>query len=360
MRARVQAALMRPEQIRSRVVCRRVAACTRKRSSRAGHNNMLCILLKGGRRKRQRRLALACWAAVLASTSAAVAAEADPPSAGDEPVIASPPPEPATPGPAAPPPADAKAEPKPPLDIEVAVGPMLAFRPEYQGAAHWGTTLDLGVFVRWGRFTITNASGFVTRRDDDVMRGLAADLVRTDNWRANLALRIDNGRTSKDSAALTGLPDIERTVRGRLLVTRSFPDNWGATLGVSADLLGRGGGTLVDFGPSHDIPIALGEPWRKSRISLGMAFTAADRRYMQSYFGITPQQAAITGYPEYTPGAGLRDVSVGIALRSYYGERWVGYIGSSASHLLGPALASPLTQRSNSWSINGGVAYRFF
>jgi MipA family protein len=191
------------------------------------------------------------------------------------------------------------------------------------------------------------------------MRGLATDLLRTDTWRANLALRIDSGRQTQDSAALTGLADIQRTVRGRLIVSHDFGAGWGATLGVSADLLGRGGGTLVDFGPSKDIPLQLGEPWQRMRIALGVAVTGADRRYMQSYFGVTAQQATVTGYTEYSPSSGLRDISAGIALRGRYGEHWIGYVGVAASRLLGPALASPLTQQAASWSLNGGIAYRF-
>ena len=272
----------------------------------------------------------------------------------------------ATPPQAEPPQPDAPArdepQPAPPprLDIEGAIGPMVSLSPEYQGAARWTVKTIPGIFLRWGRYTITNASGFVTRRDDDVLRGLAADLLRSEHWRANLALRIDRGRSTQDSAALSGLSDIRRTIRGRLIVTRNFDQGWSTTLGTSVDLLARGGGTLVDFGPSKDIALPWGEPWHKMRISIGMAVTGADRRYMQSYFGVTAQQAVITGYPEYAPPGGLRDISAGVSLRGHYGERWVGYFGVAASHLLGPAHDSPLSQRASSWSVNGGLAWRFF
>jgi len=321
---------------------------------------MMLRILLGGLRRAARLLTAWPAAAVLGVCWGAVAAAADdgamPP---DQPAADWPAPPPA----AADPPAEAASEPKaapPRHDLEGAIGPMASLSPEYQGAARWATKVIPGIFVRWGRFTITNASGFVTRRDDDVMRGLAADLVRTDHWRANLALRIDSGRQSSDSAALTGFEDVRRTVRGRLIVTRSFDAGWSAALGTSVDLLGRGGGTLVDFGPSKDIPLPIGEPWRRLRISFGAAVTAADQRYMQSYFGVGAQQSAIGGYPEYSPGGGLRDVSVGISLRGHYGDHWVGYVGTAASHLLGPALDSPLTKQASSWSINCGLAYRFY
>jgi MipA family protein len=239
-------------------------------------------------------------------------------------------------------------------DIEGAIGPMFTFRPEFQGAARSAIETTPGIFLRWGRFTLTNASGFVTRRDDDVMRGLAADLVRSERWRVNLSLRLDRGRSNSDSAALTGLQSVQRTVRGRLLVSRALDDGWTVSLGTSTDLLGRGGGTLLDLGLGKAFPLAPKATW-----SIGIALTAADRRYMDAYFGVTPQQAATTAYAAYSPGAGWRDASVGIGARSEFGRRWIGYVGLSRSELLGPARASPLSAQDSSWAINGGIAWRF-
>jgi len=244
-------------------------------------------------------------------------------------------------------------EPRKP-DIEGAIGPTVTFRPEYQGAARAAIEAMPGVFVRWGRFTLTNASGFVTRRDDDVMRGLAADLARSERWRVNLALRLDRGRATSDSSALTGLQSVRRTVRGRLAATHAFDAGFSASVGMSSDLLGRGGGTLLDLGASKSFALAPGANW-----TIGIVITAADRRYMDSYFGVTPQQAATTGYAAYAPGAGWRDVSVGVGTRREFGRRWIGYVGLSRSVLLGPARASPLTAQDASWAVNGGLAWRF-
>jgi len=239
-------------------------------------------------------------------------------------------------------------------DIEGAIGPVLIYRPEYQGGAHSSLHASPGFFVRWGRFTFTNASGFVTRRDGDVARGLAADLVRSESWRANLALRFDRGRATKDSSALNGLEDVQRTVRGRLQLSHAFDGGWGASAAASFDLLGRGGGTVFDLGVGRSFPLAPRATW-----SLGFNASAADRRYMQSYFGVSAQQAADTGYAPYSPRAGWRDVSVALGTRREFGERWIGYAGISQSWLVGPARSSPLSQQASSWAINGGIAWRF-
>ncbi|MCW5658541.1 MAG: MipA/OmpV family protein [Burkholderiaceae bacterium] len=239
-------------------------------------------------------------------------------------------------------------------DFEGAIGPMLIYRPEYQGGAQSTLAATPGVFLRWGRFTITNASGFVTRRDGDVMRGLAADLVHSERWRANLALRLDHGRATKDSSALSGLDDVRRTVRGRLQLSHTLDDGWSASAAASVDLLGRGGGTVVDLGVGRSFPLAPRASW-----NLGLNASAADRRYTQSYFGVSAAQAADTGYAPYAPGSGWRDLSVSLGARSEFGERWIGYVGVSQAWLMGPARRSPLSQQPSSWAVTGGLAWRF-
>jgi outer membrane scaffolding protein for murein synthesis (MipA/OmpV family) len=252
------------------------------------------------------------------------------------------------PKPAEPPPAQPRS------DIEGAIGPVLGYRPEYQGGSRSTVDGTLGIFLRWGRYTVTNAGGFVTRRDDDVMRGLAADLLRSERTRINLALRIDRGRKANESDALSGLEDIRGTLRGRLVLSHALGSGVGASMGTSVDLLGRGGGTVVDLSVGETFPLAPRATW-----SLGLAVTGADRRYMQSYFGVTAEQAQRTGYAEYQPSTGWRDISANIGARSEFGERWIGFAGFSVSQLIGPARDSPLSQRASGWAVNGGLAWRF-
>jgi outer membrane scaffolding protein for murein synthesis (MipA/OmpV family) len=89
-----------------------------------------------------------------------------------------------------------------------------------------------------------------------------------------------------------------------------------------------------------------------------VAVTAADQRYMQSYFG-TSQQSTTSGAEPYRPSGGLRDTSVGISLRGEVGERWIGFVGAGYSVLLGPARDSPGI-RTTGWGINGGLAWKFW
>ncbi len=238
--------------------------------------------------------------------------------------------------------------------LEGAIGPVISASPEYQGATRQKFSLLPGVFLRYGRLSLSNTGNFVTRRRDDVFRGLGLDLVNDDRLRLNVALRLDNGRRSSTSSDLAGIDDVRRTLRARTSLTRQFDGGWKLGAGWNADLLGRGGGNVLDLGIGHEQRLGA------SRVlSLAAGFSVADRRHMQSYFGVTEAQSARSGYPVYRPGAGLRDAAVAANLRIELDPRWTAFCSASVSKLLGPTLDSPLTRRPGQWGLSTGVAWRF-
>lgn len=238
---------------------------------------------------------------------------------------------------------------------EGAIGPIFSVSPRYSGDSSRKVSVVPGFYLRWGRVSISNASGFVTRRNkDDIFRGLGLDLKRDDRLRLNVALRLDNGRKSSDSTALAGIEDVRRTIRARSSATYSFDGGWKVGLGWSADLLGRGGGNYFDAGVSHDRRWSPATTWT---VALGGSF--ADGRYMRSYYGVTPAESAASGYAVYVPGSGLRDVSIGTGWRTEINPTWVALWGGSIGKLLGPAAKSPLTTSTRQWGLNFGIAWRF-
>ena len=240
-----------------------------------------------------------------------------------------------------------------PGDWEGAIGAILRYGPEYPGSDLRGTSATTSFFVRYKRFSISNGGGFVTRRADDVLRGVGLDLSRSERTRVGLQLRLDRGRNDGSSAGLQGLGDVRATLRARLAATWRL-DGWRVGGGWSVDALGRGGGNLGDFGIGHEQRLSPDTVW-----SWGVTLTAAGDRYMQSYFGVTPEQSARSGYPVYEAGAGLRDITLALGFRSELTPRWVALGGVSRTRLLGPAADSPLTTEPNTWGLSGGLAWRF-
>jgi outer membrane scaffolding protein for murein synthesis (MipA/OmpV family) len=87
--------------------------------------------------------------------------------------------------------------------------------------------------------------------------------------------------------------------------------------------------------------------------------TWSSEKSMRSYFGITPQESALTGLPAYQPGAGLRFVSVGVLGAYDLARHWV-IVGSAEAHFLQEgAKDSPLTQDDTNLYGYIGLAYRF-
>ena len=238
---------------------------------------------------------------------------------------------------------------------DASIGAVASFAPEYAGADRNRLRVAPGFYLRWGRVSFATRSGFVSRSADPGARGgMRIDLSPSERWRIGLGLRYDFGRQESSSDALRGLGDVPSTLRVRLGTSYRLDDGWSIGGSMTVDAFGRGGGNQGD--------ISVGKAWALTpgtSVAAGLALGFAGDRYMQSYFGVTPVQAARTGYPVFEPSSGLRDISANVTARTELGHPWALFYGASASRLLGPAASSPLTRQPNSWGVNAGVVYRF-
>lgn len=258
--------------------------------------------------------------------------------------------EPAAPAYAEPAPSQAERVPK----FEGAIGLVLAARPAFSGSSQRTVQPQLAGFVRYGRFTLTGAGGFTTRRHDVVERGLDAELVRRGALRVHLSLRYDPGRREGESDLLRGMGDIDPTLRARLGVRWHPTPHWSVSLATNTDLLGHGGGYGAEAGVSRSFAIDA-----RQRIVAGASLAAAGRRHMQTWHGVSVAQSAASGYPVYAASAGLRETGASLTWRIEADSKWAGYAGLGASRLLGSAAHSPLTTRRSAVSASAGIARRF-
>lgn len=226
--------------------------------------------------------------------------------------------------------------------LRYAVGLAVIDSPTYAGASAREQKLRLLWSLRYGRFRLSGArsSGLLTAPTTEKHSGASADLIESDRWSLNLGLRFDSGRKPGDDPTLAGLPEIRSTLRARLNGGVKLGGGFSSSLSYSADLLGRDGGNQVGWGLGYTWA-----PWPAARASVGVGATWADKRHMQTYFGIAPDVALRTGRTAYQPGAGLLDVNAGAALRVPLGGRWTLMGGLALSQLQGRAADSPLTHR---------------
>ncbi len=207
-------------------------------------------------------------------------------------------------------------------------------------------------YGRW-RLSTSRASAVLGFATDAAGPGASAELAASKNWRIGAAFRFDSGRKASDSPYLHGLPDVARTLRGRLHASHTFNQQWSIGGSVSQDLLRRGGGALASIDLGHRYWITPRLEWTS-----GLGVNLANRRNMATYFGISGAQAIQSGLRPFDAGGGLRDVHVGTGLTTALTPRWIAFGNVGWSRLVGDAAGSPLTRRTDSVGATLGIAYR--
>lgn len=250
---------------------------------------------------------------------------------------------------------ETQREQRPPRAWDATLGFSISHGPAYAGGARQSTQLTPGIGLRWGRFSLVSRSAFSVRGSDAAAGGgLRVELADGDRLRVGLGLRSDSGRQESDSPELRGLGDVRRTLRLRLSVSYRLDDGWRLRASALADALGRGTGMLGELQLSRDIVLA-----DNLNASATLALGFSDRRHMQAYYGITPEQAGRSGYAVSPAAAGLRDISLSFGLRQGLSTRWALFGGGGVSRLVGPAARSPLALQRSSWALSAGLVYRF-
>lgn len=213
--------------------------------------------------------------------------------------------------------------------------------------------------VEWGRLRLSTGGGWglmehgrSRRRDRSV--GLEGLLRATDRFNLSLSLNIDRGRGVAETDRRLGVPNVPTTLRARVRARYNLSERWTTSLAVSQDVLGKGGGMVVDAWLGHDQPLG-------PRTTVGASLTASwgNARYMRSEFGIplTPQRIA-AGLSGYRPRAGLFQTGLGLDLTHSISEHWVAFGGIGYTRLQDDAARSPLVRRRGGFTASIGLAWR--
>lgn len=190
-------------------------------------------------------------------------------------------------------------------------------------------------------------------------RGLIWQALEVGDLRLGLAASLDPGRKTKDSSTgdptpgdklLTGMGDIRPSTEAGVLV------GYGPFSLLARKSVGDRGhkGAQVDF--NAEFPIALTD---KVGVRFGVGTTWADKRYMQTYFGVTLAQAQASGYRTYTPKAGVRKFEASVGAEYALAKDWKLQGSLVLSRLRGDPEDSPLVARKTSTSASAGIAYVF-
>ena len=206
--------------------------------------------------------------------------------------------------------------------FRAAAGPGFAVAPRFEGSDHYRARLVPALRVAYGPVFFGNG-------------GLGLHLYGDRGWRlgANLSL---GGRKESADPRLQGLGDVDRSVLAGWFAVYSSRGVV-ARAHFATDVGGNGQGTLARL----DV---FGRFAARERLALfaGPGLTWADRQHMQTFFGVTADQASRSGFPEFEAKAGISSVrlSAGGAYRLAPEWRIAGIY--SVARLEGDAGASPI------------------
>lgn len=238
-----------------------------------------------------------------------------------------------------------------------ALGATVSNGARYAGSDRRSTGVGHVVGIALGRYTLSSGGGgaLLDRDLDKAESGLSARLVDRGKLRLTGTLRFGGGREGSDEPRLRGLPEIRRTLRGRLGVVYDANEQWSFRSSVNQDLLGRAGGAVLANTARYEVDLPPG-----TELTLIAGLQLADRTYMRSFFGVPSALSGVTTpLPAFEPRAGMHSTEVGLDWRHNLHHHWVVMGGLRYTQLRGDARQSPLTVKPDNYSVSLGLAYRY-
>ena len=222
--------------------------------------------------------------------------------------------------------------------------------PRYQGGDQYAVTVMPGFRADFG-------NGFFF----DPLRGGAGYMQRFSNGMfASAAVSYDPGRSDGNrygrpgSDYLKGMVDIKGIVLGNLTVGGKIIRDItaSATLEVPLTNLDRGWSGRIDV----NVPVV---SWGANKISVTPSLYFGSRKYMQTYFGVTPQQAVNSGFAPYIADGGMQATSLTVSWKHSMSRNWAVQSAVGMTRLLGNAANSPIVENKQSYFAGAGVVYTF-
>jgi outer membrane scaffolding protein for murein synthesis (MipA/OmpV family) len=200
-------------------------------------------------------------------------------------------------------------------------------------------------------------SGIIDIRYRDIAfvsdgEGIGVDLLHGRGYRAGIAVSYDLGRNSHDDPRLHNLRNVAPAPEPKL-----FAQYFLLPVVLTADVrkaIGGHEGVIGDLGAY--VPLPLGD---HSFFFVGPSLTMADRRYMQSYFGVSPADAASSGLRPFTAQGGFGNATLAGSAVFLFGDHWLLDVDGAYERLLGDEVKSPITETRNQFLLSLNVGYRF-
>lgn len=235
-------------------------------------------------------------------------------------------------------------------DVKLGAGLMVA--PKYEGSNHY-TVFPMPYFAISWRDRVSLGP-----------EGLNINLLREPNHRFGVGLTYNPGRDERGSSFFgTSLSGPDERLRGLgdidpALGIRAFGSYKISPVLFRASFTKYTGdqndGMLVNLGISLPYHVL-----KKLILNPGISTTWADHNYMQTFFGVTPQQSASSGLSAFNARSGFKDVTAALIAVYQFDRHWFLSVNAGIKQLLGDAKKSPITESGTSATFGTTVGYHF-
>mgnify|MGYP001765129560 CR=1 FL=1 len=230
----------------------------------------------------------------------------------------------------------------------VGVAPVMA--PVYSGSQDYAVSIYPDLRVRYGE-----------RFFASIPEGMGYNAILTPNWKIGPLVKIRFGRkedtggsvflVSGQTDALLGMGDIDPAGEaGGFVEYRT--SNWGTRVEIRQGFGGHEG--LIG-----DLNINYFDKIGSMRYTIGPRMTLASRDFIDTYYGVTPEQSLASGYAPYTTENGLVSVGLGASAIMPLSRTWNLGLFAGFDYLMDKAADSPLVESASQFSLIGSLSYRF-
>jgi len=194
----------------------------------------------------------------------------------------------------------------------------------------------------------------------DTLRGVGVQYQSASEFYVAQSFFYDLGRLDRNNSwrpgsnRVAGMGDVPGSATARTLIAQTF---------------------TVWFLVSAETEMALRDTARRNRYRLGVEFTPlknavdtvtidldgwwGDGRYNQAWFGVTPRQAARTGFAVFSPGAGLYQQVPAVSWEHHLDHHWSSTLQLTGTRYTGKVSDSPVVAQRTSASATAAIAYSY-
>jgi MipA family protein len=228
-----------------------------------------------------------------------------------------------------------------PAETAIRVGAVAVVGQRYQGASDQKVSAVPGIFLH-------ASNGLFA----DPLNGIGYSFEQIGGLQYGLRVNLETGRSVEST--LPGFEKIKARANPGVFANYAVDDK--LTLRSALRLgMGEGAdGSLLHLGGSYKV-LQLGF----FGVSLNASVKYADSNYMQSYFGVTPAQAAASGLKAYQPSAGFAAAKVGLTAGTPLSRQIFVFTNLSVQRLLGDAGNSPIVSKKTQPTAFLGGVYTF-